>query len=103
MPLITPATPNTGMATGWEEFPRINMNFQSHDFENFDGSQMVASHQDDDTNTDAFTPDRRAMKKSSFSFQHKKEAPLLEKLKSHPCKTEHVYNSKTKRMNKVIT
>jgi len=31
------------------------------------------------------------------------EAPLLEKLKTHPCKTAHVYNPRTKRMNKVIT
>ena len=40
---------------------------------------------------------------NNFYKSEKKEAPLLEKLKAHPSRTEQVYNPRTKRMNKLIT
>ncbi|CAI2370844.1 unnamed protein product [Moneuplotes crassus] len=46
---------------------------------------------------------QESIRKSPSAPRSRKEAPLLEKLKAHPCKTEHVYNHKTKRMNKLIT
>lgn len=59
---------------------------------------------DSDTYTNAFTPEMRKRKKSLSKFYTKEEGmPLLEKLKGHPCRTEHVYNPTTKRMNKTIT
>lgn len=61
-------------------------------------------HQTSEVNTDVFTPNRK-----TTTFRKSKESvdgdgvPLLEKLKGHFCTTKHVYNSTTKRMNKVIT
>lgn len=48
---------------------------------------------------------RGRKKKEASSVRSDKQGhiPILEKLKQHPCSTEHTYNPITKRMNKVIT
>jgi uncharacterized Zn-finger protein len=48
---------------------------------------------------------RGIKRKAKFSTKSDREGhmPILEKLKQHPCSTEHTYNPITKRMNKVIT
>lgn len=61
-------------------------------------------HQVSEVNTDAFTPNRKMNNcMNNRDLEDDEGLPLLEKLKGHPCKTEHVYNSTTKRMNKIIT
>lgn len=65
----------------------------------------VDYHQTSEVNTDAYTPARKmsTFMKGHDNISQGEGVPLLEKLKGHPCKTEHVYNPSTKRMNKIIT
>jgi len=55
-----------------------------------------------------FTPNLKS-NKSQFTRARKEsidtceETPILERLKGYECSIEHVYNSSTKRMNKIIT
>ena len=62
------------------------------------------NYQPSEVNTDAFTPNMKvAAQKGRKQSDMSEGVPLLEKLKGHPSKTEHVYNSATKRMNKILT
>jgi len=46
---------------------------------------------------------KRSRKQTMCESDSDHHESILEKLKQHPCSTEHTYNSTTKRMNKVIT
>lgn len=48
-------------------------------------------------------PKKRSRRKSSTATDTSEHVPILERLKAHPCTTEHQYNPITKRMNKIIT
>jgi hypothetical protein len=55
----------------------------------------------DEDRTD-ISPEGTMYKDENGLRSKRKDAPLLEKLKEFPCEVDHVYNPKTKRMNKMI-